>query len=194
MKKIAKNVRGYTFPWYSDKELVEIFSPDCRKVIAESMEAIEQEVREQEELIIKLVNSVNESNVDGFSKFFWREVIKMEHISKLLEQDRYLLRLKYYWSLLNPTNTYIATFQEKLARAREFPIYEIANRYMELKASGKNYTGLCPFHNEKHASFYLYTESNTYHCFGCQAHGDVINLTQELCGTDFKGAVEILTK
>jgi hypothetical protein len=192
MKKITRTIRGYTFPWYSNKEIVEIFSPDCREVIIESIRSLEIIIKEKEDLIIKLQDSVNKSDTDEFTKFFCREVIKMEHVAKLLEQDKFLLRLKNYWSLLSPTNKYIANFQEKLERARNFPIYEIASRYMELRQIGKDYTGLCPFHSEKHASFHLYTENNQYHCYGCGAHGDVIDLTTELCGTDFKGAVEIL--
>lgn len=193
MKKITKTTRGHTIPWYSDKELVEIFSPDCREVIRESIKSLEPIIKEKEDLIIKLQKSVNEAKTDEFTKYFCRELIKMEHISELMEHDRYLRNLKRYWNLLNPTNNHVSNFQEKIEQARNFPIYEVASRFIELIQYGNNYIGLCPLHNEKHASFYLYTENNSYHCFGCQAHGDVIQLTQELYGTDFKGAIKILT-
>ncbi|MCX6762583.1 MAG: CHC2 zinc finger domain-containing protein [Candidatus Moranbacteria bacterium] len=61
-----------------------------------------------------------------------------------------------------------------------------------MRHSGRNFISLCPFHNEKHASFYIYPETNTFHCFGCQENGDVIKLTMHLHGTDFQGAVQML--
>ena len=45
----------------------------------------------------------------------------------------------------------------------------------------------CPFHREKTASFKVYPD-NSYYCFGCHEHGDVISLVMKLEGTDFKGA------
>ena len=49
----------------------------------------------------------------------------------------------------------------------------------------------CPFHNEKTASFKVYS-NNTFHCFGCGAHGDVITLVMKLEGLDFKEACKRL--
>lgn len=196
MKEITKTIRGHTIPWYSDRQLLEIFSPDCQEVIAESINSLEQEIKEKEDLIIKLQKSVNEARTDEFTKYFCREIIKMEHISELMEHDRYLRNLKRYWSLLNPSpaSSHIINFQERIEQAREFPIYEVASRFIELMKNGNDYVGLCPFHSEKHASFRIYAENGHYHCYGCGAHGDVIQLTQELYGTDFKGAIDILTK
>jgi hypothetical protein len=195
MKKPITTIRGHTIPWYSDRELLEIFYPDCREVIAESIKSLEQEIKKQEGLIIKLQDLVNKSNTDEFTKYFCRELIKMEHISELMEHDRYLRNLKRYWNLLNPSyqNTYVTNFQEKIEQARVYPIYEVASRFIELVKNGKDWLGLCPFHSEKHASFRLYSDGH-YHCYGCGAHGDVIKLTQELYNVDFKGAIEILTK
>jgi len=196
MKEITKTIRGHTIPWYSDRQLLEIFSPDCREVIAESIKSLEKEIKEKENLIIKLQDFVNKSETDEFTKYFCREVIKMEHISELMEHDRYLRNLKRYWNLLSPSlaNAYITNFQERIEQARSYPIHDVASRFIELMKNGNDFIGLCPFHSEKHASFRLYTQSNQYHCYGCGAHGDVIQLTQELYGTDFKGAVKILTE
>ena len=46
----------------------------------------------------------------------------------------------------------------------------------------------CPFHSEKTASMKLYPNSNTYHCFGCGANGDVFNFVQTIENCDFKTA------
>lgn len=49
----------------------------------------------------------------------------------------------------------------------------------------------CPFHNEKTASFKVYSDG-TFHCFGCGVHGDVIDLTMKMQNVDFNTACEIL--
>lgn len=54
-------------------------------------------------------------------------------------------------------------------------IVEIISRYTELKKSGNNYMGLCPFHDEKTPSFSVVPEKGFYHCFGCGESGDVIS-------------------
>ena len=52
---------------------------------------------------------------------------------------------------------------------------EIISRKVKLTKKGKNFLGLCPFHNEKTPSFNVNDDDGYYHCFGCGAHGNVIN-------------------
>ncbi|HBN95553.1 MAG TPA: DNA primase, partial [Firmicutes bacterium] len=52
-------------------------------------------------------------------------------------------------------------------------IVEIIGRRVELKQTGQNYMGLCPFHSEKTPSFSVNPERQFYHCFGCQTGGNV---------------------
>ena len=47
--------------------------------------------------------------------------------------------------------------------------------YVNLKRAGSNYQGLCPFHSEKTPSFTVFPGTETFHCFGCGAGGDVIS-------------------
>jgi len=69
----------------------------------------------------------------------------------------------------------------------------IISQYLALKKTGgQNWTGLCPFHNEKTPSFSVSADKGFYYCFGCQASGDVISFVQELEGLDFPGAMEWL--
>ena len=64
-----------------------------------------------------------------------------------------------------------ATIQEIRHRA---DIVALVSRYVELKQAGRNWKGLCPFHNEKTPSFNVNPDREIFHCFGCQAGGDVI--------------------
>ena len=63
----------------------------------------------------------------------------------------------------------------------------------ELKRAGANeYVGLCPFHDERTPSFGVNPLEKVYHCFGCQASGDLFNFVMETEGLDFTGALEAL--
>ena len=71
-------------------------------------------------------------------------------------------------------------------------IVEYIDRYVPLKKAGRNYQACCPFHNEKSPSFTVAPDKQFYHCFGCGAHGSVIDFVMEYQGVDFKEACEIL--
>lgn len=64
-------------------------------------------------------------------------------------------------------------------------IVDVVGRYVPLKKSGKNYSACCPFHSEKTPSFTVDEQKQFYHCFGCGAHGDVIDFVKEFSGVDF---------
>jgi len=68
----------------------------------------------------------------------------------------------------------------------------IENEGIKLKRRGQHYVGLCPFHSEKNPSFYVYTDTQQFHCFGCGAHGDVINFVQDYHDLSFKDALSYL--
>ena len=79
--------------------------------------------------------------------------------------------------------------QELLARA---DVVEIVGRYVQLKKSGANYSGLCPFHSEKSPSFTVSPSKQFYHCFGCGKHGNAIGFLMEHAGMGFVEAVNDL--
>ena len=66
---------------------------------------------------------------------------------------------------------------------------EVIGKKVVLKKKGKEYSGLCPFHNEKTPSFTVNDQKGFYHCFGCQAHGDIISFEMSKEGLEFKEAV-----
>ncbi|GAB3755112.1 CHC2 zinc finger domain-containing protein [Lysobacter olei] len=61
----------------------------------------------------------------------------------------------------------------------------VVGRYVQLKRAGKEFTGLCPFHNESSPSFTVIQAKGFVHCFGCGAHHDVIGFVQAITGCDF---------
>jgi hypothetical protein len=71
-------------------------------------------------------------------------------------------------------------------------IVEIVSQYTPLRRAGKQYVGLCPFHSERHPSFYVHTEKKVFHCFGCGTGGDVFSFVMQILGCDFRRALEIV--
>ncbi|HOJ92278.1 MAG TPA: DNA primase [Dictyoglomaceae bacterium] len=71
-------------------------------------------------------------------------------------------------------------------------IVDIISRYVNLRKSGKNYVGLCPFHQEKTPSFYVNPDKGLYHCFGCGASGDVFSFLLNYRNITFMEALEEL--
>ena len=59
-------------------------------------------------------------------------------------------------------------------------IVQIVSSYVPLKKSGRRYTGLCPFHNEKTPSFSVDAQKQLYYCFGCKAGGSVIQFVMDI--------------
>lgn len=73
-------------------------------------------------------------------------------------------------------------------------IVEVIEQYVQLKKSGKNYVGLCPFHEERSPSFSVAEDKQIFHCFGCGKGGTVFNFMQEIEGITFPEAVRKLAE
>ncbi|MGC1105121.1 MAG: CHC2 zinc finger domain-containing protein, partial [Candidatus Acidiferrales bacterium] len=69
----------------------------------------------------------------------------------------------------------------------------IASLYMQLRRSSTQYLGLCPFHRERHASFYLDPKRKLFHCFGCLRGGDIFDFVMTAEGCDFRSAMRIVS-
>ncbi|MBQ4120648.1 MAG: DNA primase [Clostridia bacterium] len=73
-------------------------------------------------------------------------------------------------------------------------IEDVVSSYVTLKRAGSNLLGLCPFHSEKTASFTVFPNTESFHCFGCGAGGDVISFVRRIENLDYPSAVEFLAK
>jgi len=81
-------------------------------------------------------------------------------------------------------------FPEKLRS--QILVSEVIGKKVKLKQRGKEFMGLCPFHNEKSPSFTVNDVKGFYHCFGCQEHGDVISFVMKSEGLEYPEAVKKL--
>jgi len=73
-------------------------------------------------------------------------------------------------------------------------IIELASEYVTLKKAGRNFTGLCPFHQEKTPSFTVNREKQIFYCFGCGEGGNAITLLMKIANMTFPEAVKALAE
>ena len=84
------------------------------------------------------------------------------------------------------------SFAEKVKQQAD--IVRVIGEYIRLKKTGQNFTGLCPFHQEKTPSFAVHPVRQIYHCFGCGAGGDVFKFVMELDKSTFPEAVRTVAE
>ncbi len=182
-----------TLSKFTDKELLDIF-PEAGATIPETLA---EWGKEQDELIDKIkkkLTVIRLSGVDEGTKWFWQEWTKLNDGEKLLEIDNHISRLKrLLWTAKGQAPPKGRITQEQIDQALSVPIGNLIGQ--PLRKSGKTLVGLCPLHNEKHPSFYIYPETNRWWCYGgCGQGGDVINLVELLHNYSFKEAVQYLIK
>lgn len=77
---------------------------------------------------------------------------------------------------------------------QKIDIVTVIGRHVNLKRSGRNMKGLCPFHKEKTPSFFVSPDRQSFHCFGCGAGGDVISFLMDYLGLSFRDTLEELAQ
>lgn len=176
----------------SDRELLQVF-PQAKETLPEKLKEWQDRKKEIKEVIKYNLRLIRSRVKDSLSRWFWREVVKMKVADELLEVERQIQRLKRLnliseGKIPNPK----ILGQEKIEKAKLTPIVEVASLFLKLRRMGKNYIALCPFHQERHPSFYLYPDTNSFYCFGCNQGGDVIKFVELAFNYSFKEAVEYL--
>lgn len=73
-------------------------------------------------------------------------------------------------------------------------IVDVISQYVTLQRKGRNFFGLCPFHNEKSASFSVSPDRQIFHCFGCNVGGNVFNFIMKIENVSFVESVQMLAE
>lgn len=76
----------------------------------------------------------------------------------------------------------------------QLDIADVISDYLELKRAGQNYKGICPFHSEKTPSFIVSPDKQIFHCFGCNAGGDIIAFVMKYENLSFHESLKLLAK
>ena len=174
---------------YSDQELFEIF-PEAKEVIPEKLKEWEQKRYAIEDVIKNKLQIIKDKSVKD-NQWFWREWIKINEVQELADIDSHIARLKRQLANINgQTVSQNRITEEQIQTALTLPIQNLFNQ--KFRKSGVNLMGICPFHNERSPSFYVYSKTNTCWCFGCQQGGNTIKSVRLLYSYSFKEAINHL--
>jgi len=177
---------------WNERQWLEAF-PEAKEIIPEKVKEWEEIAKTALVSCIQCQRVIKREAKDEISRMFWLEWVKWNEGKRLLDACIQLDRLTWLQLGHKSQESSFKRFGEAMERARTADIVGLAERYLpKLRRSGRNYYACCVFHEEKTPSFYLYPETSSFHCFGCQAHGDAIDLVMKLENVDFKGAVRQL--
>ena len=73
-------------------------------------------------------------------------------------------------------------------------LVDLVSQHVRLRRQGREFTGLCPFHQEKTPSFWVNEQTQAWYCFGCQKGGDIFRFQELIEKTDFRGALQTLAE
>jgi hypothetical protein len=166
--------------------------PDGKQLVQNKISEWQQKRYEVEQSIRTKLISIRDLP-NRLAKDFFRAWLKVNEGEQLILADRHIARLEFLLSTFGNKNNRIKNFEATKQQALDTPIEEIAEPHTHLRRVGNKLAGLCPLHEDKRPSFYIYPDTNTFHCFGCQANGDVITLVQLLNNFSFKEALNLLT-
>lgn len=183
----------YEAPKLTAREILDTFMPDCLPVIKKNITLLKKKKKEVHEVCSPILDLALEGiymdkNLYEMAReklwvplsqwyFYDRHIDPIDDKIKELEQ---LLKMSQIQQIDNPKA------HLDLDRAKQYPLTNLVK---------VNHAGFakCIFHNEKTASMKIYKD-NRFHCFSCNADGDVIDFIQKRDGVDFKTAVTILNQ
>lgn len=141
--------------------------------------------------IVQLPEEVGEGG--DVTDFFIRLGRSREEFLRLLEAAQVLPDKEQADRLDPQISRSRSTTTDELDRLKsQISIEDFIARYVPLRGSGRNYIGRCPFHEDHNPSFVVYPQSQSFYCFGCQAHGDIVSFLMRAETLSFPEALKVL--
>ncbi len=178
-------------PRFTDRQLLDIFS-EIKPELPKFIDAREIEDRNLQIRIGSQITAIYNEYKELGDRIIARETLKTGLGQDMYSNRKQLSRLRRLQNLASgDTGKKGGVSDQDIKAALDVPIETLFEG--RLRKTGKTLTGLCPFHQEKHSSFYIYPATNSYYCFGCNCGGNSINFTINLNGLNFVSAVKFLT-
>jgi len=142
----------------------------------------------------RLVRLPEEAGEGGdVTDFFVRLGKSWEEFLGLLEAAEPAARKEPESTFERDTSAIVTTPDEEVKRLKSLVTIEsIIGRYAPLRPSGKNFAAPCPFHDDRKPSFVVYSTTQSFYCFGCQAAGDVFTFLMKVEQMNFPEALRVL--
>lgn len=179
LKVIRKQVQEFRLEVLGSKESKEVFE----EKVKEFEELFEEEREYTHQASVRLANTSREQR--------WFNELVLERA--LARREKYKHEMGRFGFYVNVCRGKEKMRHDRTEEAKHVPIGTVL---MNMKGwnYGKRVKYKCPLHNEKSPSFVWYKDQNTFHCYGCSANGDVIDLVMALEHVDFKGALNYLIR
>ncbi len=175
-------------PRFTDRELLHIF-PEAKYLIRAKLAEWEARRNAVARVIAQKLRVID--HLSAFKNhWFWYKWVSATDGQTWREMSAHIARLKRLHAMAHGKRIKGWITEAQIQRARAVPIERLIET--PLRKSGRTLVGLCPLHQETHASFHIYPETNTCWCYGCQQGGDVIAFVRLLRGGSFRAAVAYL--
>lgn len=174
----------------TDTEWLNEYPEEVGRIFNDKINELRQEAQLLRRKLANKVRYISENETDEFAGWFAKEWLKATNATKIAELEAKVSRFKH---LLKISDNGPSNWDHKVDAARQTSIFEIVSGDCQLRRTGKSFVTKCPLHEEKTPSFHLYEDRGTFHCFGCNTHGDVITYVMLRDNLDFKQAVKLLT-
>jgi hypothetical protein len=173
------------------------FEDGLKETAIEKIKELLELADETKKLVKDQLNIAAKNSKEGTLERCVLKMLPTYHVKEYLIIKKWLRYWSEIWRkisdkplparLSNKMNYY---GQFEIEQARQVPLESFYKG--NLRRVGQRLTGLCPFHEEKSPSFVIYEDQNTYHCFGCGAHGDAIEFIEKTKELDFPEAIKYL--
>lgn len=177
-----------TLPRMNEKELYDVFLAGSPKIITDKIHELTVEYDKLESTIIDYIRFIQKESKNDSEKLVLQGILEQIQIQELLLIEKQLKRFYMYRNFQSGKEDHSLDVE----KAKQYPIERLVEQTVKLRRAGRNLLGLCPLHKEQSPSFYIYTNTNSFYCYGCNIGGDVIRLTRLLYRFTFPEAVKHL--
>ena len=185
----------------STKQAVDIFGEDALPVLEKKQTDLTDKITFKKEILVayellyslklKLISDDIPFSQMSLVEPLFKAVNGKDCIRIHQELENLTSELKRITFALRCARKEVKEDELDVERAKEYPLENLLSS--NVRGSGDRIQTYCPFHEEEHPSFMVYKHSNSFYCFSCKRGGDVINLTMELKGLNFRDAVRFLS-
>lgn len=153
--------------------------PEGKEILRYQLAKTTRKINQVENFLLTVYNDENNSpDVQNFVTAY----VHAFYLSSLTKQHN---RIKRELAMHN------GDFSNDLTKAKSIPLQQLFSP-ANPRQSGKRIMCKCPFHDEKQASFVIYLDSNSFHCFSCKSGGTTIDFIMKLNGCDLRSAIQYL--
>lgn len=158
-------------------------------IVEPKIREFDEEIAKSKDHIETLIRQISKLTSD--EQILCNSILKNTLIKDLVELESQRARFLRHKRLLSAQNSKKNSHLD-VESAASHQILSIAERDTLLRRSGKTFTGRCPLHDDRSPSFYIYPETNSFYCFGCNQGGNTIDYVMQKDGLDFKRAVQFI--